>query len=168
MELTLAKQELERLLELAALGDWLLNGHHPEAGRSGPHDAILQKLYATADDAGLGYLIGVDEKTDRLQPSDALSSRLDGEIADYDDCVFWDELALRLSERDLREEIGAQAFGSLPAAERQDRVDAGAEAYDREFDARGLERLRLDRPARSRRTRDGLTERLKKLFDDTP
>lgn len=167
MELQLTKAELERLLELAALGEQMLNGHLPEGESSPLHDAALQKLYALADDEGLGYLIAVDEAVDALKPSEALLSRLDAEIHDYDDCVFWDELSLRLAERDLREELGAAAFDGLPAAERQDRVDAAAEAYDREFDARGVGRLRLpDARKPSRRKRDALTERLKKLFDD--
>lgn len=167
MEPRFTKTELERLLELAALGEQMLNGHLPEGESSIPHDAALQKLYALADDEGLGYLIAVDEAKDVLKPSAALTSRLDGEIADYDDCVFWDELALRLAERDLREELGTHAFDALPAVERQERVDAAAETYDREFDARGVEGLRLPGAKKgARRRRDPLTERLKKLFDD--
>lgn len=167
MELQLTKAELERLLELAALGEQMLNGHLPEGESSALHDATLQKLYALADDEGLGYLIAVDEAADALKPSDALLSRIHDEIHDYDDCVFWDELAIRLAERDLREELGTHAFDALPAGERQDRVDALAEAYDQEFDARGIQGLRLPSVRKSsRRKRDALTERLKKLFDD--
>lgn len=167
MELQLTRTELERLLELATLGEQMLNGHLPEGESSALHDATLQKLYALADDEGLGYLIAVDEAVDALKPSEALLSRLDAEIHDYDDCVFWDELSIRLAERDLREELGTHAFETLPAGERQERVDAIAESYDREFDARGVEGLRLpDARKRTRRKRDALTERLKKLFDD--
>lgn len=167
MELKLTKAELERLLEVAAMGEWLLNGHLPEGEASALHDATLQKLYALADDEGLGYLIAVDETVDKLKPSEALLTRVDADIHDYDDCVFWDELALRLAERDLREEIGTTAFDAMPAAERQERVDAAAEAYDQEFDKRGLEGLRLPTVRKgTRRKRDALTERLKKLFDD--
>lgn len=167
MELHLSKAELERLLELAVLGEQMLNGHLPEGQSSPLHDATLQKLYALADDEGLGYLIAVDEVKDALQPSDALFSRIHDEIHDYDDCVFWDELAVRLAERDLREELGTHAYDALPPAEREARVDVIAEAYDREFDARGIEGLRLPGERKSvRRKRDALTERLKSLFDD--
>lgn len=167
MELQLTKAELERLVELAALGEQMMNGHLPEGDASALHDATLQKLYALADDEGLGWLIAVDEAADAFKPSEALLARIDPEIQDYDDCVFWDELSLRLAERDLREELGAAAFDALPSAERQERTDAAAEAYDREFDARGLGRLRLPEARKpSRRKRDVLTERLKRLFDD--
>lgn len=132
------------------------------------HDGALQKIYALADEEGLGYLVATDEEIGDLKASPALEARIEtaGFIEDYDDCVFWDDLAIRLAERDLRLEIGVRAFDALPAAERRDRVDAIAETYDREFDQRGLDRLQLDRPARRRRTRDALTERIKKLFDD--
>lgn len=168
MDMELDRHELERLLEIAALGEWLLNGHRPQGERAPAYEGVLQKLYETAEAEGLGYLIETDEKADALKPSQALMARFDAEglIQDYDDCVFWDELAIRLAERDLREELGARAYDALPAAERHDRTEAAAEAYDREFDAKGIERLRLDRPRRARRTRDALTERLKKLFDD--
>ncbi len=168
MSLELNRTELERLLELAALGDWLVNGHRPEAERAASHDASLQKLFALADESGLGYLVAADERTGDLKPSEALLSRLAlaGYVAEYDDCVFWDELAIRLAERDLRAELGTAVFDALPHHERHERVDALAESYDHEFDARGVDRLRLDRARRARAVRDGLTERLLKLFDD--
>lgn len=168
MSLELNRSELERVLELAALGDWLINGHRPEEERSAMHDAPLQKLLALAEEEGLGYLVAVNERTGELKPSEALMARLAlaGYVADYDDCVFWDELAIRLAERDVRAELGAAVFDALPPHERHERVDALAETYDREFDVRGVDRLRLERARRARAVRDGLTERLLKLFDD--
>ncbi len=168
MSFDLTKTELARLLELAALGDWLLNGHRLENERMPSHDDALQKLYAFAEEEGLGYLIAADAETGILKPSDALMARLAlaGYVMDYDECVFWDELAIRLAERDVRAEIGAEAFDAMPPLIRQERVDAIAASYDKEFDAQGLERLRLERARRARATRDGLTERLLKLFDD--
>ena len=169
MTLELTKPELERLLEIAYLGEEVLNGHRHEGGRSAPHDEVLEKLHALADEEGLGYLVDRDEDG-ATRPSEAMQVRLDaaGWLQDYDDCVFWDELAVRLAERDLRDEIGKHAFDALPHHERHERVDALAEAYDKEFDARGIERLRLPAaPSARRRKRDALTERLKKLFKDS-
>ncbi len=170
MHLALTKNELERLLELAYLGEEVLNGHRPDGERSAEHDAVLDKIHELAEEEGLGYLVDRDEDGES-KPSLALETRMEaaGWLQDYDDCVFWDELALRLAERDLREEIGIHAFDAMPAAERKERVDAIAEAYDKEFDAKGVERLRLPSGTRasSRRTRDALTERLKKLFKDS-
>ena len=162
------KKELEKLLELAALGDWLVNGHRPDEERALAHDDALQKLYALAEEEGLGYLVATDEATGALKPSEALMARLAmaGYVGEYDECVFWDELALRMAERDLRAEIGETVFNALPPQLRQERVDAIAEKYDREFDARGLDRLHFEGVRRSRGTRDGLTERLLKMFDD--
>lgn len=168
METEFSKEELERLVEVAALGDWMLNGHQHGEERAIDHSRILQKLYALAEEAGLGYLIETDGETGELKPSAALEARLDiaGYIADYDDCVFWDEAAIRLAERDLREEIGKAAFEAMPAAERQERVDAIAKHYDEEFEKHGLDRVRIEGGARHRRSRDAMIDRLKSLFDD--
>jgi hypothetical protein len=168
MSLELNRSELERLLELATLGDWLINGHRPIEERAATHDASLQKLLALAEEEGLGYLVSTEEETGSLKPSEALMARLAlaGHVADYDDCVFWDELAIRLAERDLRAELGAAVFDALPPHERHERVDALAQTYDHEFDMRGVDRLQIDRARRARVVRDGLTERLLKLFDD--
>ena len=168
MTLDLTKSELERLLELAALGDWLVNGHRLEDDRTLVHDESLQKLYALAAEEGLGYLVAADERTGGLKPSEALMARLAlaGYVAEYDECVFWDELAIRLAERDLRTEIGQVMFDALPPRARQERVDAMAEAYDLEFNTYGVERMRFENMRRARAMHDGLTERLLKLFDD--
>lgn len=168
MKLDITKNELERLLELAYLGEEVLNGHRPDGERSAEHDAALDKIHELAEEEGLGYLVDRGEDG-ASKPSMALETRMEaaGWLQDYDDCVFWDELALRLAERDVRDELGVHAFGALPAGERRERVDALAQAYDKEFDAKGVERLRLDRPRRVRRAGDALTERLKKLFKDS-
>ena len=168
MALDLTKSELEKLLELAALGEWLMNAHRPDCERTPSHDAALQKLFAHAEEEGLGYLVATDEHTGDLKPSEALMARLAlaGYVADYDDCVFWDELAIRLAERDLRAEIGEALFNAMPPLVRQERVDAMAQVYDREFDDHGLDRVRLERARRVRAAHDGLTERLLKLFED--
>jgi hypothetical protein len=168
MKLELTKTELERLLEIAYLGEEVLNGHRHEAGRSAAHDEVFEKIHALAEEEGCGYLVDRDEDGSS-KPSQAMETRLEaaGWLQDYDDCVFWDELAIRLAERDLRAEIGTHAFDALPHHERHERVDALAEGYDKEFDERGVERLRLDRPPRARRKGDALTERLKKLFKDS-
>jgi hypothetical protein len=170
MELPFTKSELERLLELVALGEEVLNGRRPEGEPSAAHAAALQKFFAFADDAGLGYLIGVDEKADQLRPSEALITRLDEEIEAYDDCIFWDELAIRMAERDIRREMGTQAYDALTEHERHTRTDALAEAYDKEFRQRGIESLLLPAgrkvPTQMQKVGDAVTEKLRKLFDD--
>ena len=167
MNLELTKQELERLLELAYMGDWMVNGLHAAEDRVRDHDGALQKLYALAEENGLGYLLETDEESGDLKPSAAFRDRMDlaGHVAHYDDDVFWDELALRLAERDLKEELGT-GLDVLPREEREARVDEAAEPYDREFDARGVERLRLAGREKIRRRRDSITDKLKKLFED--
>jgi len=170
MNLELDRQELEKLLELAYLGDWMLNGRHDAGDRDKEFEPLLQKLYELAEQEGFGYLIAADEETGGLKPSPAFDARVDGAefIAHYDDHVFWDELALRLAERDLESEVGSDAYKAMLAHEREEKVDEIAANYDREFEKRGLSRLKIEGLSRRRpaRARDTLTERLRKLFDE--
>ena len=169
MNLEMNRTELERLLEVMYLGEWLLNAHLEPKERSAEHVAALQKLLALAEENSLGYLVETDEETGELRASAALRARIDvaGHIQDYDDCVFWDELALHLAERDLMNEIGKETFKRLPSAERHERVEKLAQQWDAEFDAHGVERLRLPEGApRARARRDRLMERLQRLFDE--
>lgn len=167
MQLELTKQDLERLLELAYMGDWMVNGLHADEDRVSEHDAVLQKIYALAEENGLGWLIETRGETGDLAPSAAFRDRMDlaGHVSHYDEDVFWDELALRLAERDLRDELG-KGFDVLPREERERRVDEIAEGYDKEFDKNGVDRLRFTGREKLRRRRDSISERLKKLFED--
>jgi hypothetical protein len=170
MNLEMNRAELERLLEVVCLGEWLLNAHLDPKEHSAAHEAALQKFLALAEENGLGYLVETDEETGDLRPSAALRARIDvaGYVQDYDDAVFWDELALNLAERDLMNEIGKDSFKTLPPAERHERVEKLAQKWDAEFDAHGVERLGLPEGApRPRARRDRLTERLKRLFDES-
>jgi hypothetical protein len=64
----------------------------------------------------------------------------------------------------MKEELGDAAYESMPREEREDREDEIAAVYDKEFEKRGLKRLRLEASMRSRRRRDAINEQLKKLF----
>jgi hypothetical protein len=170
MNLEMSRAELERLLEVAYLGEWLLNAHLDPKEHSAAHGAALQKFLALAEENGLGYLVETDDETGDLRPSAALRARIDvaGYIQDYDDAVFWDELALHLAERDLAAEIGRATLERLSPAERHERVERHAQKWDEEFDAHGIERLKLpEGTPRARARRDRLTEKLKRLFDES-
>lgn len=167
MKLELSRDEMETLLMLAYLGEWMTNSDHPD-DREARFDAVLQKLYATADEQGLGYLVSTDEESGELAASEALIAKIDTAdvIAHYDDHVFWDELAIHLAERDLREEMGKEKFDALRPSERDTMVDARAEAYDLEFEKKGLDRLRINGLKTPSPRRDRLSEKLRKLFEE--
>lgn len=162
-----SRDEFELLVELAYLGAHLRRADRRGHERDATHDKLLQRLLAMADEAGFGYLAEQDPKTGEFVASAAFLKRAgtDGSIGDYDDWVFWDELALRLGERDVKEELGA-GFDALPEAERNRRTDDAALRYDDEFDSRGVDRLRIvarQRPVK----KDEVTERLRELFRES-
>ncbi len=162
----LTRDEFELLVELAYLGGHLRRADRNGHERDAVHEKLLQQLYRLADEAGFGYIVEQDAKTGEFRPAASFLKRAgtDARIGDYDDWVFWDELALRLGERDVREDLG-KGFDALPEAERNRRIDDAALRYDDEFDSRGVDRLRI--VARHRVTKkDEVAERLREMFRD--
>jgi hypothetical protein len=164
---TFTREQFERLIELVYLGEHMINGPAGDDGHSEPHCALLRQICALAHENGLGFLVE-DDGDGGFRPSPALKARIDlaGFIGDYDDWVFWDELALRFAERDLRKEIGDVAFNALSEQDRRSRIDDRAKRYDKEFDKHGIERFRLPSDARRRAARGSFAERLRKLFEE--
>jgi hypothetical protein len=164
---TFTREQLERLLEIAYLGERMINGPAGDDEHSEPHCALLRQLCALAHENGLGYLVEEDGDGG-FRPSEAFLARMDlaGFVGDYDDWVFWDELALRFAERELRKELGDVAWGALPEKERRRRVNDLAKRYDKEFDKHGIDRLRLSSEERRRAGRGTFAEKLRKLFEE--
>jgi len=64
-------------------------------------------------------------------------------IEDYDSETFWDQLIDRLTERDVAGKLTAEERKKLSLAAYDALADPIAEAYSREFDANGIDRLKL-------------------------
>lgn len=167
MKLELSRNEMETLLELAYLGEYMTNADHPD-DHDDRFDAVLQKLYAIADEQGLGYLVANDEESGELGASDALLAKIDSTdvIGHYDEHTFWDELAIRLAERDLQEEMGKDAWEALRPSEQIAKSEERAAAYDEEFEKNNLDRLRIEGLKIPRPRRDRISEKLRKLFEE--
>ncbi len=166
MNLELDRKEMETLVELAYLADWMANGIHPGEGEK-KYGGLIQKIYTLAEEEGLGYLIATDPESGGLKGSPALMARIEEAdvVGHYDEHVFWDELSLQLAERDLMEEIGETAMRAMRPHELDDKIDEIAAKYDDEFEKNGLKKLRLRGAAKGGKG-DGLADKLKKLFDD--
>jgi hypothetical protein len=98
MNLELEPDEYRKLVEMAYLGEWMINAHHDTEYEDESAGKILQRLLARP---GLSD-VGRDEETGEYYMETEWVERLyDAYILDYDDHVFWDELTERLSQRDL-------------------------------------------------------------------
>jgi len=139
MDMIMTPEQLRRLVELAYLGEWVVNSRHGVDFQDDEAVEALQGLLALASSLTSGIERDVETGQYYLEQewSDAVQDRY---LADYDDHVFWDELVERLAERDLARNRDVEA-------EEIDRDEDIAELkplekyYYDELERNGLDRL---------------------------
>ena len=134
MHIDLTKQEFRLLLDLAYIGNWVLNSTRGD-GRFAPYDDLESKLFGLCRDNGMKVLVEKWEGTD--VPSKAYcEGGIHEAIAFYEDNIFYQILAEELSRRDMQyQEINDDNYDEIVG--RMDR-------YMREFQNSGLDHLVLE------------------------
>jgi hypothetical protein len=139
MNVNLSPEEYRKLVELAYLGEWLINAHHDTDFQDDQASAAVQRLLEA------GPLDGVerDEETSEYYlRAEWVEQLYDAYILDYDDHVFWDELTERLAQRDLARSRGT----SIDDINRDDdllELRPLEERYRVELEEYGIERLEI-------------------------
>ncbi len=143
MKVSFNPKEYARLLELVHLGLWVAGNRPQEPGTMPQRYAdIAQKAFGLAETFGVGQLVEADVNG-QLFPSETLTEespareKLDAFVED----AFWSELAWRLAERDLKNELGATKLSPELTDEEGDRMAALEEAYWREFETHGIDHV---------------------------
>lgn len=139
MQPSFEPSELKRLIELAYLGEWMINAHHDNEYQDEAAFSVMQKLMAAAQPQLPGIERDV-ETSEYFLNSDWADQLYDQHILDYDDHVFWDELTERLAQRDLAQQRGVP----MEQVNRDDDLPALRpleERYRRELEEHGLDRL---------------------------
>ena len=99
MQIELKKKEFRRLLDLAYIGNWILNSIRGDS-RFADYDAIESKLFGLCRTVGMKVL--VEDWNDTTIPSRAYEAGgIHEAIAYYEDNVFYEILAEELSRRDM-------------------------------------------------------------------
>ena len=140
MILELTPDEYQKLIELAYLGEWMINAQHDPEYEDEAAGAAVQQLLGAGElpsverDAETGNYFMHEDWTERLY---------DTYVADYDDHTFWDELTERLALRDFARERGLNA----DQVDREDNLRELRlieERYRSEFEDHGLDRLDIN------------------------
>ena len=141
MNFSLKADEVKKLLEMAYLGEWVINSHHGQDFQDDAASNVAQRIMAAAK------IKDVDQDPETgnyYMDSEWLDRIFNQYVVDYDDHVFWDELVMRLAERDLAQQRG------IPS-EQINREDDLAhlrpleERYRHEIEEFGVEHLELRR-----------------------
>ena len=134
MDIHLTNQEFRLLLDLAYIGNWVLNSTRGE-DRFAPYDDLESKLFSLCRDNGMKVLV---EKWNGIDvPSKAYcDGGIHEAIAYYEDKVFYEILAEELSRRDMQyPEINEDNY---------DEIVVRMNNYMHEFQTSGLDRLVLE------------------------
>lgn len=139
IKVELTTEEFRKLIELAYLGEWMVNAQHDPQFQDESAGALVQKLLVAHKlpivdlDAETGEYFMKAEWTERLY---------DEYILDYDDHTFWDELTERLAMRDLAKERGVDP-DSINRDDDLLELRPLEDRYRSELEGHGLDRLEI-------------------------
>lgn len=145
MHFRLSEQELATLVEMISLAANVASwNQRPGADRGiAAYEALEDKILEKAAHSGLGEWIEYDEETARFRVRETIEDGLF-----YRECYeefrnesFWDELTIRLADRDLQRAIGIEAWELLDENERRRRAAKWEKRYWEEFHKRGVDHL---------------------------
>jgi len=138
---------LTQLLKTTFFGAWMKNATKGEEDRDPTMDDFVQYVLGTAWNAGEKTRIVVDAQG-RYAYAPEFEEVLFEQVDEYDDDIFWDELVDHLAQRDYWQKnpgkIGKPLEGKA-VEEAQTGIEREKEKYDKEFEDRGVERLRIVR-----------------------
>ena len=150
MHLRLTEQELATLTEMVSLAADVASWNHKESAheKRGAYEELEAKLLAKAAHSGFAGLVEYDEERQCLRmKSDPEQPLFFQECYDeFRNESFWDELAIRLSDRDLARSIGLKAWEALSEEERRARTKELEKRYWDEFTKNGIDRIVVVNP----------------------
>jgi len=134
MNIELTELEFRRLLDMAYIGNWVLNSARG-ADRFIDYDNVESRLFSFCLQYDMTEL--VDFSSGNALPSSAYENGgIHEAIADYEDSVFFEILAEELARRDMDfQPIDTDNFYELT-----DRIDE----YIEEFERNGIDNITLD------------------------
>ena len=134
MELELTRKQLRRLLDLAYIGNWILNSTRGE-DRFKDYDEVESLLFAKAAQEGMPTL--AETYRGEIIPSRAFAEGgIHEAIMEYENNVFFEILAEDLARRDMDD---------VPIDESNyDELAQRIDAYIDEFEAHGTDNFRIE------------------------
>jgi hypothetical protein len=134
MQIELTTKQYRRLLDMAYIGNWILNSTRGE-DRFQDYDEVESLLFSKAKEVGMGTL--AEQWQGEVIPSRAFAEGgIHEAIIEYENNVFFDILAEELARRDMNDvPIDESNYEELTT-----RIDA----YLDEFDLHGTDNIMVD------------------------
>lgn len=134
MELSMTRRQFRRLLDMAYIGNWVLNSTRGD-DRIRDYDEVESLLFARARAEGMPVL--AEEYLGEIVPSRAFAEGgIHEAIMEYENNVFFDILAEDLARRDMDD---------VPIDETNyDELTRRIDAYIDEFEAHGTDNITVE------------------------
>ena len=134
MKLELTTKQFRRLLDMAYIGNWILNSTRGD-DRFKDYDEVESLLFAKAREEGMGVV--AEDWQGEVVPSRAFAEGgIHEAIMEYENTVFFDILAEDLARRDMEDaSIDQNNYEELSS-----RIDA----YIAEFEEHGTDNILVD------------------------
>jgi len=142
MNITLSRDQYEKLIHLVYLGNWLVNSYRGNE-RLAEYDKLAEDILSFAQSAGLKDHVEFDEFEGRYYPSRKLDEELRAFWEDYDEDVFWNMLIDGLAERDYARQHGRESLDAMGSEEYEKKLEPFLKKYEKEIKDHGLERLEV-------------------------
>ena len=140
MAMQITKEQLDKILRMAYLGMWMLDAPAIENAFT-DFDECFSHLLSEAKKEGLDECVQYDEKEKRYLPSSEFEEQNHKFILEYDNNIFWEELATRLAERDMVNMYGKEKVEAMDLEKRLDEEAAFSKKYYDEFEKTGINNI---------------------------
>lgn len=145
MHIRFTEQELATLVEMLSLAVNVAAWNRKESANQhvAAYEAFESKILEKAAHNGLGDWIEFDIESNRFQIKKDLEEKL-FHFECYEEFrseSFWDELCVRLADRDLAKSIGLTAWEAMSEEERRAKTKAWEKRYWQEFSKNGIDRV---------------------------
>jgi len=135
MNIELTKKQFRRLLDMAYIGNWVLNSTRGE-DRFEDYDKVESLLFARCAEAGMDVLYDVCTDGEVVPSRAYMEGGIHEAIMDYEDSVFYEILAEELARRDMSRE-------KLPQDDYEELMDRMND-YISEFEEHGTGNIKVD------------------------
>ncbi|OIO11603.1 MAG: hypothetical protein AUJ52_01900 [Elusimicrobia bacterium CG1_02_63_36] len=139
MRIELSEEDYRFLVDLAYLGEWMINAYRDPMRTLPEYEDALRQLLVFCEEAGFPEL--ADEETH--DPTSVLENDREVRrfIEGYNDENFWHELLERLAYRDLEKKMGFRTVRDLPPEERDRLLEEIEDKYLEELEKNGIDNL---------------------------
>ena len=147
MKIDLTRKEYRDLLDILYIANWVFTAHREEVDpRTKQYSRVEQKFLSLSKAMKYENLIEYYPEDKEYFPTREFeeTSSAHAFIDKFENDTFWNELTIRLSERDLVRQVGGfDKIDALPVEERIIRLGRLMEFYGDELARNGLDNLQV-------------------------